>query len=194
MSEKKPQVNSRSAKELENVQRQFDNYEKTIDSLTKDQMDKAPLKEVEPQTKLSQKEISKAPDIYIKPSRSLGSQERFNEDYREQWNFAKEYVHFTAENIEIKGERIEFWTKPFAGVPAEFWQLPVNKPIWAPRYVAERVRGCVYHRLKMDESQINSEDGMATQYGVMIVDHAIRRLNAEPVISRPSVFMGATGF
>jgi len=63
-------------------------------------------------------------------------------------NFQKEYVQFIAENKEIIGETIEIWTRPFGGMPAEFWKVPVNKPVWGPRYLAEQIKRCYYLVIK----------------------------------------------
>ena len=108
--------------------------------------------------------------------------------------FAKEYVYFEAENKEVIGETLQFWTKPFAGIPAEEWKVPVNKPVWGPRYVAERIKGCSYHRLTMDETQSTGTDGRGQYYGQMAVDSVIQRLDARPASTRKSIFMGAGGF
>ena len=186
----RPKTNSLGEQELDKAESQFKAYEETIKDLTLDRMNQAPKQETEQQTKLSQSEIAKSRDVYLKPEKSIGSREKFNEDYRDQYNFAKEYVQFTAENKEIIGEAIELWTKPFAGMPAEFWKVPVNKPVWAPRYVAERIKGCSYHRMTMQQTPINS-DGMGQYYGHMVVDSTVQRLDAIPVSSRRSVFMGS---
>jgi len=83
-------------------------------------------------------------------------------------------------------------------MPAEFWQVPTNKPIWGPRYLAERIRGCQYRVLKMDESpaenNTSSRDSVAVYKGVIQVDKQVSRLTAEPVSNRRSVFMGASDF
>ncbi len=108
-------------KELDKVEAQFEAFDNNVKALTHDRMNEAPFKEVEAQTKLSSKDISNSKDIYLKPTKSIGSREKFNEDYRNEYNEAKEYVNFIAENKEIIGETIELWTKPFAGMPAEEW-------------------------------------------------------------------------
>lgn len=190
----KPQVeNSHSQRQLDEAEKKFEAFNEQVKSLTQDQMNAAKKEDVEPQTKLSQKEIEESKDLYLKPTKTFMCRAKFNERFREDYNFAKEYVHFIAENREILGEAVEFWTKPFAGVPYEFWKVPVNKPIWAPRYVAERVKGCSYHRLKMEESIHHSADGMGKYYGSMVIDTTVQRLDALPVSSRKSIFMGASG-
>lgn len=197
MTENKPHTNKPKAssslaqQELDKCEKQFESYDENIKSLTLDRMNEAPKLELEPQTKISQKDMDKMRQMYIKPHKTIGCREKFNETYRDQWNFAKEYVNFTAENKEIIGETMDFWTKPFAGVPAEEWKIPANKPVWAPRYVAERLKGCSYHRMTMDESQVASADGRGTYYGQMVVDNTVQRLDAIPVSPRKSVFMGA---
>jgi len=40
---------------------------------------------------------------------------------------------------ELKGDRIEMWTHPFGGKGAEFWEIPTDKPVMVPRYVAEQL-------------------------------------------------------
>ncbi len=180
--------------ELQKLQKKFDEYDERIKELTLDRMNQAPKLEVEPQTKMSSNEIAKSTDIYLKPKRTISSTEKFNEDYRAKWNHSKEYVQFIAENKEIIGEMIELWTKPYAGVPAEFWEVPTNKPIWGPRYLAEQISRCTYHRMISEQSSIVSADGMGTYHGQIVVDKTIARLEANPVIQNKSVFMGSKTF
>ena len=184
-------IRSSSEKELDKAQKQFDAFDQQVQSMTLDRMNEAPIRETEPQTKLSQSEIAKSKDIYLKPIKSIGSREKFNEKYRDDYNYKKEYVHFTAENKEIIGESIDLWTKPFAGMNAEEWKVPVNTPVWGPRYLAEQIKGCKYHRLSMQENKISASDGHGQYYGTMAVDSTIQRLDAHPVGARKSVFMGA---
>lgn len=180
-------------KELGRLEKEFDEFDTQVKSLTHDRMNEAPKLETEPQTKLAQSEIDKSKHIYLKPSRSIGSQEKFNEKYREQYIFAKEYVHFIAQHNEIKGEHIEIWTKPFAGMPAEFWQVPTNKPIWAPRYVAEQIKSAMYHTLTM-ENKITEGNSNYQYYGAIAVESTIQRLDAIPVSTRKSIFLGSNNF
>lgn len=190
----KPKVsNSLAEQELDKAEAQFKVFDENVRSLTLDRMNTAPKQEVEPQTKIAQSDLAKSRDIYLKPERSISSKEKFNEDYRSEYNFAKEYVQFIAENKEIIGEAIEVWTKPFAGMPAEFWKVPTNKPIWAPRYLAEQIKRASYHRLRMDNTIIGT-DGMGQYQGAMAVDSTIQRLDAIPVSGKRSIFMGAVNF
>ena len=187
----KPNVNSSSQKELDRVEKQFEEFDENVKQLTFDRMNKAPTLDLEPQTKMASKDLEKSKDIYIKPFRSIGSREKFNEKFREDYNFRMEYVHFIAENKEIIGETMHFWTKPFPGMPAEEWKIPTNKPIWAPRHVAEKIKACRYHRLTMQQNVGTGSDGVGQYYGSMAVDNIIQRYDALPVSTRKSVFMGA---
>lgn len=185
---------SAEEQELDKIEDQFKAHEENISQLTQDRMNMAPKLEVEQQTKLSQKQIFNSKDIYLKPHRTVGCADKFNEAYREQYNFDKEYVYFIAENNEIIGEDIDIWSRPYAGMPAEWWKVPVNKPIWAPRYLAEQIKRCQYHRLKMDQKTISGEDGAGQYTGGITVDSVVNRLDARPASQKKSVFMGATNF
>ena len=78
-------------------------------------------------------------------------------------------------------------------MPAEFWQVPTNKPVWGPRYLAEQIKRKFYHRLMMENKQTEAGDGM-TYYGQMAVDTTVQRMDARPVSTRKSIFMGANNF
>ena len=188
---KKPEAKTSLAEqELDKAEKQLNAFEDQVKTLTMDRMNEAPKQELEPQTKVAQKDLEKNNDLYLKPFRTIGCRDKFNENYREDYNFAKEYVHFIAENKEIIGETIDMWTRPFAGMPAEWWKIPVNKPIWAPRYVAEQLKRANYHRMTMDDKRSAGSDTLGTWNGVMCVDNTVQRLDAIPVSSKKSVFMG----
>lgn len=186
----RPKQLSTTEKELDKAKGQFDEFETSIKEMTMDRLNETPKEEVEPQTKLSQREIAKTKDRYLKPKTVISCREKFNEKYREDFNFKKEYVHFIAEHKELIGENIEIWTKPFAGVPAEEWAVPTNKPVWGPRYLAEQIKRKFYHRLVMKEENISS-NSVGTMFGKMAADTTIQRLDAQPVNDRKSIFMGA---
>lgn len=189
----KVHVNVKS--ELDKVQSQFEEFDSQVKSLTMDQMNQTAKKEEkEEQTKMSQEDIAKSKAIYLKPKKSINSAQKFNEKFREAYNFDKEYVHFMAENHEIIGESIEIWTRPYGGMPSEEWSVPVNTPVWGPRYLAEQIKRKFYHRLSMKQNVMTEQTGMGTMYGSMVADNIIQRLDARPVSSRKSVFMGEAGF
>lgn len=184
---------SLAEKELDKAESQFKEFDENIKNLTFDRMNESSKLEQEPIHKIAQSDISGSKDIYLKPHRSISSREKFNENYRKEYEFAKQYVYFIAEHREIIGEDIDTWTKPFAGMAAEWWKVPVGKPVWAPRYVAERIKGCSYHRLTM-QNTITDSSGMGQFYGTLAVDTTIQRLDALPATKTKSIFMGASSF
>jgi hypothetical protein len=191
----KPKVSSQSQKELDKVDAQFQQFNEQVNNLTSDSMNAAPTETTEPQTKLSSREIAKKDVIHLKPRSSISSREPFNEKFREDYNFAKEYVTFIAENLECIGQTIDVWTKPFPGMPAQWWEVPVNRVVSAPRYVAERIKGCNYHVLSMVERPSSTDQYGNTMVGTMIASSKKQRLDAQPADStRKSIFMGASGF
>ena len=185
---------SKKQTEIDRLQEHVDEFDKSVKDLTLDRMNAAPKEEVEQQTKMSSKEIENSKDVYLKPEKIISSPQKFNEKFREDYNFAKEYVQFIAEHKEIIGEAIEMWTRPFGGMPAEFWRVPVNKPVWGPRYLAEQIKKCSYHRLTMQQNVMTEANSMGQIYGAMVADSTVQRLDAIPVTKRKSVFMGASGF
>lgn len=181
-------------KELQNAQEQIDKFEQGVKDLTMDRLNETPKQETEPQTKLSSQEIANSKDIYLKPYRTASGRDKFNERFRDEYNFAKEYVHFVAENREIIGEDIELWTRPYGGMPAELWKVPVNKPVWGPRYLAEQIKRKRYHRLVMRDNVITEANHVGQMYGALAADTTIQRLDAHPVSSRKSVFSTSSNF
>lgn len=177
-------------KDLKQAADQFDQFDQSVKNLTMDRMNQAPKVEMEQQTKIAGRDIDKQPDVYLKPTKRIASKEPFNEKFRQKYEFDIEYVHFIAENKEIIGETIEMWTKPYPGMPAEFWNVPVNKPIWAPRHVAEQIKSRFYHRLKTENTGTGT-DSAGQYYGTMVVDTTVPRLDAHPVSNQRSIFMGS---
>ncbi len=177
--------------DLEVAKKQFDEFDNNIKQMTLDRSNEAPKQECESQTKLSSREINNSKEIYLKPEKTIGRRDKFNENYRSHYNYDKELVRFIAENKEIIGEDIEIWTGKYAGVPVEFWKVPTNKPVWGPRYLAEQIKGCKYHRFIMRDSIVSEQGGYGKMYGSMAVDTTVQRLDAIPAKQRTSVFMGS---
>jgi len=193
MKEKPDAKSSLGNVELDKAEKQFEKMENDIKELTQDRMSDAPKLDVEPQTKIANSDIDKKNDLYLKPIKTIGCKEQFNEKYRNEYEFQKQFVNFTCENLEIIGDGVELWTRPFPGVAAQFWKVPVNKPLWGPRYLAEQLRKCSYHRLIMQEQTTNIEGDMQ-YYGKMVADKTVDRITAHPVSSKRSVFMGTDNF
>ena len=179
--------------ELEKVAEQFKEFDESIQALTFDRLNETPKQDLEPQTKLSQRDIANSKDIYLKPYKRVGGRDKFNERFRDDYNYDKELVYFIAENNEVGGEDIEIWTRPYGGVDAEFWKVPVGKPVWGPRYLAEQIKRKYYHRLIMQQKVV-SDGSEGSYYGQMAADTTIQRLDARPATKSRSVFMGANNF
>lgn len=188
----RPKVNSSAQIELDKAQESFEKFDQDVKSMTLDRMNQAPMEEHEPQTQLSSKQWNEAPEIYLKPKRTMHSSpipkgpnagkmmDIFNEAHREAWEYDKKYVRFTAENYEIIGETIILWTKPYQGIPAEEWEVPANKPVWGPRYLAEKLKRCCYHRLVMNDHKVAGSDHAGTYTGGIIADTIKHRIDAVP--------------
>jgi len=188
---------SLAEQEIEKLKEQFDDYEGQIKSLTLDNLNTAPLPDSMPlmeTNQIAQSDLTTMPENYLKPNRSISCVMPFNEKFRSQWDFAKEYVQFMFDNTELSGETTSIWTKPFTGIPAQEWLVPCNKPIWGPRYLAEQVTRKNYHILEMQENKTIGSDFAGQYQGRIVAKRTIQRLKAEPVIQKKSIFMGATTF
>lgn len=153
---------------------------------------KAKAEDVEPQTKLSSKEMNKH-EIHLKPERIIGRRDKFNEAFRKHYEYDKEEVRFIAEHREIVGEDIEIWTGKYAGVPCEFWRVPTNKPVWGPRYLADQIKRCAYNKYVMKDHVVE-KSSIGSIYGSMAIETKIQRLDAYPARETSTIFMGASGF
>lgn len=166
-------------KDLEAASQKVDAFNEQVKSLSTSDISNVPVKEEESQTKLSQREIDKTDGILLKPERSISCKEPFNEKWRDDYNYRNEKVRFIAEHKEIIGESIEKWTRPYPGMAAEFWRVPVNRVVIGPRYLAEEISRCCYTRLTMEDRQTGG-DGMGTYYGQLVASHKVQRLDAKP--------------
>lgn len=195
MTDKTQQKKSLGNKDLDEAEKQFEKFDEEIKEMTLDRTNSAPKQDSEPIHKLSQQEIDKSKDIYLKPNRQIGSKEKFNEKHREDYEFSMKYVQFIAENKEIIGESITLWTKPFPGMPAQEWIIPTGKPVYGPRHLAERLKGCKYHVFVMQQNVNRGMDETGNQYyGSMAIDTTKQRLDAIPVSTRKSTFFSEDDF
>jgi hypothetical protein len=188
MSEsKKPRVNTEGQRELEKVEDQIKTFSESMVTAGEERAS-LPVREMEPQTKLSQSEINKSNILYLKPKRTFPSREKFNEKYRADFNYQSEYVDFIAENHEVKGESIDFCVKKFPGQPIEEWVVPVNKEVSAPRYVKERIQECGYTIFTTADNTVASEGGVK-YYGQIVAEERRARLSAREIsrVSRISM-------
>lgn len=159
---KKTHVSSRSEQQLEKAAEKFDKFSEDVKSLSTDADRKSiPEKESEPQTKLSKNEAKTLDAPTIKPNRAIFSKEKFDEKYRKDQEERSKYVKCIVENNEIVGESVQFWKKEWPGTPAQEWIVPVNKPVYIPRYIAEHLARRTYVRYVMQENQ-NVREGDIT--------------------------------
>lgn len=184
--------NSEVKKEMDSIEKQLDSSVQSMKSFDRDSL---PRQQTEMQTKLSQNEIAKMNGIVLKPKKSLNNNQVFNEKFRKEYEYSKEFVNFIAEHKELIGETIEIWTRPFGGIPAEFWEVPANKPVWGPRYLAEDIKKRSYVRyVQQDRVQnISGAEGVGQMYTGMVAETVVQRLDAHPVNERKSIFMGVGG-
>lgn len=204
MTKEGPKVNSAGQRELDKAQEQINQFEEQVKSVTLDEMNKAPIKETE--QKISMEDLAKHNEIYLKPIKTIGpgintktgEKEKFNEKWRSEYEFQKEYVAFTAYNNMITGDKIEIWTKPFPGMNCEFWEVPTNRPVWGPRYLAEQITRARHHNLIMKGGAANPFDG-TVQYqdsivqiqGQIVAKETVQRLDARPYKRQTQVSMSS---
>lgn len=179
-------------KELQKADKQLEAFTDSVKEATQNREGNRNF-DAAPKAEISQKQVEEFPGTYLKPKRVLMTRDKFNEKFAKAYEYDKEYVQFIAEHNEIKGDRIEIWTRKYGGKPAEFWEVPTGIPVWGPRYLAEQIRNKYYHRMKTEDRMTNSEGGMQ-YYGAMAVDTKVQRLDARPVSDRRSVFMGKSDF
>jgi hypothetical protein len=174
-----PKVNSLGEAQLQKAEQQLDKFTEEVKQLANSDSSPA-IKETEPQTKLSSKEVAKTDAPYIKPSRAIFSKEKFDEHYRTEYEEGKKYVKCIVENNEIRGDLVEAWVKKFPGTPAEFYQVPVNRPIYLPKMVADHLASRFYTRFMMaDKSPNEIREGEPMQS--MVAKEQIRRIDCRPV-------------
>lgn len=172
-----PKIRSEDEQKFAQMANDLDNITSKVKSL--DPMNKGQVEETEEQTKLSDREIAKYDAPYIKPARAIFGREPFNEKFRKTWEKAWEYVKCIVEQKECPEEIVEKWTKEFPGDPAHFWEIPVNKPIYLPRFVAHQITQCNYRKLIMDQSQETQRSGIGTMYGALVVEKVEQRIDCK---------------
>ena len=176
---KKPSVSSRSEQQLNKAAEKFDKFSEEVKALsTSEERSQVPTAETEPQTKLSKKEAITSDAPIIKPNRAIFSKEKFNEKLRKEFEERSKLVKCIVENNEIVGESVQFWFKGYPGTPAQEWTVPVNKPIYIPRYLAEHLAKRQYIRYVMSERQ-NVAEGDLTH--AMVAKETRHRIDCRSV-------------
>src|SRR5579872_3866462 len=150
MATKRPDLSLEAQRELDRVDAEIQSVPQQMQGIDVNKINNA-QSQSDPQTKMSNREMNKSDAIYLKPTRSFACRAKFNEDFRKDYEYDRQYVKFIAENNEVIGETIPLWTKKYAGQPYEEWSVPCNKVVCGPRYLAERIANCKYRRLVMKE-------------------------------------------
>lgn len=173
----KPQLSSGKAQqEIDRVEAQLDAAKEAIDNLSIDKIEsEAPqAEELEQQTKISKKQEREYDAPVIKPFSSEPSPGMRNPKFQEvikrcakKTAKAKELVRVIVENNEVIGETVEAWIGTLPGEPVTRWIVPVNMPIYIPRFVAEHLASRKYHRIKMadPESDPSMRQRLMSQVG-----------------------------
>ena len=112
---------------------------------------KAPEVEQQPAVEMSYKDFKATDAPVITFSRAFAAPGKPNPKCEAERRRGWQYVKCICENFEVFGETIELWQCRWPGDPHSFWQVPVNKPIYLPRFVAEHLASRKYHRFKMED-------------------------------------------
>lgn len=189
---KKPRVNEKGANELRKADDQFQelqqDFKETINSAIER---KISIPECVPDHDARQSmSVRNSQDVpVLKPLKSISDKAKFNEKYRKDWERGWEYVKAIVQNYEIIGESVECWTHKFAGDPAHFWRVPVNKALMMPRLLAEQLAECKYHRIVMDEKCHTASDGL-TFFGAVQAVEVRQRIGAQIIPDTKTVAVG----
>jgi hypothetical protein len=172
---------------------QSNEFSKELSKLNIDATSSLKTEETENQTKLSKREIKREQLPKITYIKSIASQEKFNERFRDEWKYAWEYVSCIVENKEVPGEQVEFWMKDYPGEDATFWRVPVNKPILLPRFVAQHLSARAYAQLSMDPGETREIGDGVQQYGFPVYKSMKKRIDCIPVSSYTNPFNKLVG-
>lgn len=163
-------------------------FQEEIKELTMDVANHVKLEETEQQTEIPSKVLAKSEFPRIEPKRTIFSQEKFNEKFRKERDYAWEYVDCICENIEIKGESVDFFLKKFPGEPAHEWVIPVNKPVSIPRFVAEHLHTRNYAVLTLDQGEKRAVEAGVEQYGMPVYTSRRKRIDCIPHVKNNTPF------
>ena len=180
---KKPNVtNGPVQKEIDRLDAEFKAKSEQMSNLTQEEINKAPLKEVEPQTKLSQAQIKELDAPKIVPSRTKKANGKKKPEQDSLRKRAWEYIKVICENNEIFQEPLKFWYKPMiGGEDCHYWEIPVGRPVYIPRHVAEHIRSRKYHRLVMQEEMTVEHTQFGEMRGKMVATETRQRLDCRVV-------------
>lgn len=185
----RPRLDSEGQVELDKLDDQIESTMKENKEIMEN-VSKIKTEERAPQREMSQWEKENAKEIHLKPTRSIADRVKFDEKWRKDFNFDMEEVCFMAENHEVIGEDITLWTKKYPGQPAQEWCIPVNKPVWGPRLLAEQLLNCKYSVFVQKDTAQLGNDYAGSYHGTIAVEKRVERLTARPVTQQKSLFSG----
>ncbi|HEX5553450.1 MAG TPA: hypothetical protein VFX43_09400 [Chitinophagaceae bacterium] len=171
---------AKTTKELESAAIAATKMQEQMSALTQDAMQSAPLHEVEAQTKMTKKQVEEYDAPVIRATKSMPSTGKALPQEAQAREDGWKYIKCIAENNEVVGEMIEFWYKKFSGDPIYFWQVPVNKPIYLPKHVAQHISDRKYHVMKMQSKPIH-EVAFGEPMDRLVCQETRRRLDCRSV-------------
>lgn len=166
---------------MEKEEEQFNEFHQTIKEFDPLNM-QAPQEEVEQQTKLSKRETKRSDAPTLSPIRTIArrnddkAKTYWDEKHAKAREFDRQYVKIIAENREIVNEMIELWTGKYGCDPLEFWNIPVNKPVYVPRYVADNINKAKYHVMVMEDKYTGGSKDTVQFVGAMVASKTRNRL------------------
>ena len=179
-------------KEVEKIDLQMDATQANLAQINVDT--KPDIFQERKETPLTQKELhSDAP--YIKPSRRMAAVSKPKPEQEKLRKAAWEYIKCIVENYELRSESVDFWyTPPLSGEDTCEWIVPVNRPIYLPRMVAEHLATRSYNRIVMQDAshKFSGESRMGAQITPteLIAVERRRRIDCRPLqnINEQSLF------
>lgn len=183
----RPKIQSSSQKELDKADQEFKEFNERAKELTPDPFNREEIKSFEPQTLFSKKEVEKAYVPELKPTRTMGRTGNFNPDHKKVYDESWQRINCIVENHEIIGDTVKTWTARWGCDPAYYWEVPTNKMVSIPRFLAEQLGRCKYHRMVMEDSA-NSADGRGTYYGKMSISQTIHRISCRKTVDEMDGF------
>jgi len=174
-------------KDTEKAVKEVMSLHKDMNELTVDRINEtAPaLKESEPQTKLSTRELAKNENIrYIEPIRKLQPFGHLPEKWKKERDYDWEYVKGIFENEVSRGEPIRFTFSKWPGDPDCVWEIPSNVPVYVPRMIAKHLSGEMDPRTGMQSMQYHTFDTIRKAESQIRKDDLMENFVATGTVSR----------
>lgn len=136
-------------KDLENIAKKTAELTEEMSQLTVDKINEIAPEPTLDELKLTAKQ--KASDegvIFVEPKRKFKGLGKLPEKLKREHARAWEYVKGIYENYVVNNEPVRFWHNgDFPGDPDCLWEIPSNKPVYVPRFIAKHLEECQkYHQ------------------------------------------------